>query len=144
MIRVNIERGTAEYPSYVLALAAAQHEIDRLKNELSKKELERWNWEQSAGHLTAERDAAVSRAEQAERNEAVCHCGSLARQHTMGEGHGAVEMRPECPYIHDIARLAKERDELSALIKSIAFMCEDGSRDELNVLALIKRNMPTP
>jgi hypothetical protein len=40
----------------------------------------------------------VMRAEQAERFEAVCHCGSAVSKHTIGDGHGPVEMQPECPH----------------------------------------------
>lgn len=33
-----------------------------------------------------------------ERNEAVCHCGSLISEHTVNDGHAPVEMRAECKF----------------------------------------------
>ena len=45
-----------------------------------------------------ELQAAIKRAEQAEKLEAVCHCGTLVSQHTAGDGHDPVEMRQPCEF----------------------------------------------
>lgn len=75
--------------------------------------------------LTAERDQWKKQAEEAQANEAVCHCGLTMSQHTASENHSAVEMEQPCPF-------AAERDRLAAevvrLRENRAVLREDGER----------------
>lgn len=74
-----------------------KHE-QHLREELAEERNHREKSDSIAREAAKQRDQAINRAEQAEKFEAVCHCGTLVRQHTAGDGHDPVEMRQPCEF----------------------------------------------
>ena len=80
--------------------------------------------------------------------QAVCHCGSLAMDHGLHDGHTAVPMEEPCPYVEQIATLTAENKRLGDALESIYAILKIGltlrERDARSIAksAILKEEKP--